>query len=236
MQLAILDEPPFCYTDESGNPAGCDVELAQLFAAAAGLEPFQVVETVFPDLLPGLAAGRWRMTTGLFVTDDRKAIVDFSVPIWALADGLLVRQGNPSKINGYASIAASPALKLAVVRGQVQHRTAIRSGVPEERILVLETYAGAADAVKSSRADAYASVARAHAAHVRSAGGGGLETVMVSAAEKAPAFGAFAFRQGDNLRRSADDFLRQFIGSAGHRKIMAKHGFSDDEIDRAVST
>ncbi len=64
------------------------------------------METEFAELLPGVAAGRWRMTTGLFATEERTKIAIFSRPIWALADGLLVRKGNPKSLTGYRAIAS----------------------------------------------------------------------------------------------------------------------------------
>ncbi|MHB9403661.1 transporter substrate-binding domain-containing protein [Mesorhizobium sp. RSR380A] len=41
-------------------------------------------ETEFAELLPGLAEHRWDITTGLFISDDRRKLVDFTRPIWML--------------------------------------------------------------------------------------------------------------------------------------------------------
>lgn len=40
------------------------------------------------------------MTTGLFISDERKKSVDFTRPIWVLQDGLLVAKGNPREFQG----------------------------------------------------------------------------------------------------------------------------------------
>ncbi len=71
MKFAYLIEPPFNYVDAAGRITGCDVELARHVFSQLGLEPFKPVETEFGELLPGLADGRWRMTTGLFSTEKR---------------------------------------------------------------------------------------------------------------------------------------------------------------------
>ena len=134
MKFAWLTEPPFCFRDAGGVVRGCDVELAELVAGRLGLG-FAPVEDSFAELLPGLAGGRWRMTTGLFVTEERQKLALFSRPIWALADGLLVRRGNPLGLSGYASVAGAGAV-LAVIRDQVQHRSALDLGVAEGRIRV----------------------------------------------------------------------------------------------------
>ena len=67
--FAYIIEPPFNYLDADGSLTGCDVELARTVLQAAGRPPLHPIETTFAQLLPGLAAGRWRMTTGRFVNE-----------------------------------------------------------------------------------------------------------------------------------------------------------------------
>ena len=78
----------------AGSPAATSSWRGSSFERL-GVKEFELVETEFANLLPGLADGRWQMTTGLFATAERRQIASFSRPIWALADGLLVRKGNP---------------------------------------------------------------------------------------------------------------------------------------------
>lgn len=124
LRFAYLVEPPFCYRTPDGKVAGCDVELARHVSAAIGIGSFLPIEAEFAELLPGADADRWDMTTGLFVTDERRRLALFNRPIWALPDGLLVPADLSDRIGGYRTIAADTALKLAVVAGQVQHNTA----------------------------------------------------------------------------------------------------------------
>ncbi len=104
IRFAFLNEPPFCFRDEVGRVTGADVELARLVAAELRCE-IGFIETEFAELLPGLNKDRWDVTTGLFVTSERKRIAVFTRPIWMLADGLLVTRGNPLQMSGYQSIA-----------------------------------------------------------------------------------------------------------------------------------
>jgi polar amino acid transport system substrate-binding protein len=197
-----------------------------------GVHDFEPIEAEFAELLPGLSDGRWRMTTGLFGTDERRKIAAFSRPIWALPDGLLVPDGNPKALSGYRSAAQMPECRLAVIRDQFQHRSAIEFGVPKDRILIYETYTDAANAVLDGRADAYASVARAHTGFIERNNRPALEVVSVGAEEKEPAFGSFAFGRSENdLRRAIDGALLQHLGSSEHRKMMKSFGFTDDEVD-----
>ncbi|MDP3341773.1 transporter substrate-binding domain-containing protein [Frigidibacter sp.] len=231
MKFAYLIEPPFNYRDASGAVLGHDVEIARHVFAELGA-PFEPVEAEFAQLLPGLSEGRWQMTTGLFATAERRRVAAFTRPIWALPDGLLVRQGNPLGLVGYRSVAAHGSAVLAVIRDQIQHRSAAEFGVPEERLRIFETYAEAADAVRDGHADGYASVARAHAGFLAQNPGWGLEAVDVPYAEKPPAFGAFAVALGDReLLGRVNEVLARFLGSAEHRSVAEGYGFSDREVD-----
>ncbi len=235
MRFAYLIEPPFNYRDDLGRVTGCDVELARHVVRALGLRGFDLIETEFAELLPGLAAGKWEMTTGLFATGERKSKAIFSRPIWALADGLLVPRGNPLELCGYKSVASADVCRLAVIRDQFQHRSAVEFGVPSERILVFEAYTEAAFAVRKGQADAYASVARAHSGFLEQNAEFKLDIVTVPASEKAPAFGSFAFAlKDDAFRESFDEVLDVFLGTPEHRAMTADYGFDDADIDLII--
>ncbi|MGH6926939.1 MAG: transporter substrate-binding domain-containing protein, partial [Dongiaceae bacterium] len=131
--FAHLDEPPFCFRAD-GRSSGCDVDVARAVLGVIGVQEFEPVIVDFSDLIPGLVACRWMMTTGLFITPVRRELVDFSRPIWALPDGLLVKAGNPKRLTDYVSIAADRAVTLGIVKDQVQRDTALAAGVAAARI------------------------------------------------------------------------------------------------------
>ena len=235
LRFAYLIEPPFCYRTPENSVTGCDVEVARTVIRSIGGRSFAPVETDFAELLPGLADGRWSMTTGLFATDERRELVEFSRPVWALADGLLVKAGNPRTITGYHSIAEDSSLTLATITDQVQHETAVSLGVPEVRIRRYATYQDAADAVLEGTADAYASVGMAHRGYLKQNPDKDLSVVDAPASEKLPEFGAFAFAKiNGGLRQAVDDALARYLGSAEHRALMASFGFSAAEVDLVV--
>ena len=236
MKFAYLIEPPFNYLTAEGEVTGTDVELAKTILTKIGYNRFEPIEAEFADLLPGVASGKWRMTTGLFATEERKKIASFSKPIWALPDGLLVPLGNPLGLTGYQSVAQSDDCTLAVIRDQFQHRSAVELGVPEERLMIFETYTEAANAVKNNLADAYASVARAHVGYIELHNQIDLDVVDVPTTEKLPAFGCFGFSHSDvELRELVDCALVDYLGSSDHRSLMYQFGFSDSEIDLVCS-
>ena len=227
VRFAFLIEPPFCYRAADGAVTGCDVEVARHVLREVGAGSFALVETEFAELLPGLADGRWEMTTGLFITSERRGLVDFSAPIWALSDGLLVRSDSRRGVDGYLSIARDAALRLGVVRDQVQHETALRLGVRADQIEVFDAYADAAQAVAAGAVEAFASVAMAHQGYLSLHPGLSLSAVEVPASEKTPDPGAFAFSKLQApLRNRVDEALANFLGSAEHRALMTRFGFS----------
>lgn len=232
MKFAYLIEPPFNYVGSDGRVTGCDVELARHVFWELGIADFEPVETEFAELLPGLSNGRWSMTTGLFSTKERRRVAQFSRPIWALPDGLLVKKGNPRGLTGYSAVADLNDARLAVIRDQFQHRSAIEFGIAEERIAIFETYAEAAMAVREGIVDAYASVGRAHSGFIEQHHDWALELVVVPKEEKPAAFGSFAFNLSDTvLLKEVDKFLNEFLGSKAHRKMVAPFGFSSGEVD-----
>ena len=227
LRFAFLIEPPFCYRTPDGAVTGCDVELARHVARRIGAMAFDPVETEFAELLPGLVDGRWHITTGLFITDERRRLVAFSRPIWALPDGLLVRAGNPHGVAGYASIAKAEGLRLGVVTGQVQHETALLLDVPAERIRTFDTYAPAAASVAAGTIDGYASVAIAHRGYLAQNPASRLAVVEVPQSEKAAEPGAFAFAKSQiRLKDAFDDALAGFLGSADHRALLTRFGLN----------
>jgi polar amino acid transport system substrate-binding protein len=228
IRFAYISEPPFGFNDIEGRPTGCDVELAIAVSGVLGIS-LQPIKTEFVDLLLGLADGRWDMTTGLFVTSARQRIAAFSRPIWTLGDGLLVQSGNPLKLSGYQSVAVKGA-KLAVVQDQIQHHTALSANVAPAVITVFPNYEKAAEAVATGVVDAYASVARAHRAHIAQSRQAITDLVEVSATEHPPAVGAFAMRLRDTgLKSDVDRALAAFLGSRGHVEIAERFGLSMSE-------
>ena len=73
---------PFFYTDDQGNPAGFNPELAELLCQHMGrsctLEP-----TTFPHLIAGIEQGAYQIGFGnMLKTPEREQKMLFSAPIW----------------------------------------------------------------------------------------------------------------------------------------------------------
>lgn len=226
--LAVLDEPPFCWVDGRGEHRGCDVVLARRALALTGVGDARFVQTSFGELLPGLGAGRWRVTTPIFVTPERARLVQFSRTVWRLGDGLVVRRGDAEAWSSYAALAADARATLAVVEGQVQRDAARAAGVPSERMLICATQVDTINAVLDGHADAAASTAIGNRALVARIGDERI--IAVDLASSARAAGAFAWRHDDPLVPRFDQALEGVLDDEDHRTMMGTLGFREDEI------
>ena len=222
--FAYLDEPPFCVPGADG-PVGCDVEVAFAVLRAIGIERIETRLVTFAELLPGVAGGAWQINTPLFITEERARLVDFSRPVWSLADGLMVQAGNPKRLTSYRALAAQADARLVVVADQVQEQRALAAGFDAARVLRVATQPEAVAAVRDGRADAYASVAMAHRGFPRAAPDARRHYYVRQLRDS---------KANADLRRAFDGTLQRFLGSPEHRAIMRRYHFTDADIDRVL--
>lgn len=238
--IAYIDEPPFGWTEPRGAATGADIELADAILRAIGVTQIEHRLTTFSELLPGVEAGRWDMNVPLFITPERARTVAFSVPVWGIGDGFLVRAGNLKGVNSYAALAERSDARLGIIAGQVQHDSAKAAGVSEDQIAIFAQQADAIDAVLSGAIDAYASTALGNRIVADRIGGSMLEAVQhepgTNGKQQGPPLGAFSFnQQNSDLLNAVNRQLRSYLGSPDHRARMATFGLTRDEIDPALA-
>ncbi|CAE6765011.1 hypothetical protein R69658_03343 [Paraburkholderia aspalathi] len=235
--IAYIEEPPFGWT-ESNQAVGADVELAEVVLRSIGVTHIEHHLTTFSELLPGLAAGRWDMNVPLFVTPERASQVAFSLPVWAIGDGFLVRSGNPKALNSYALLAEHHDARLGIIAGQVQREAARASGVSEDQIVIFEQQSEAIEALRSGTIDAYASTAVGNRVLAGRIGGAVFEAVEHDTEKddtQRPPIGAFSFNKNNGrLLNAVNEQLRLYLGSPDHRTRMSKFGITRKEIDPAL--
>jgi polar amino acid transport system substrate-binding protein len=231
VRIAYLEEPPFYWTAENHCATGADIELADVTLRAIGVSSIEHHLTSFEELLPGLQAGRWDMNVPIFVTAGRAERVAFSVPVWSLGDGLLLRHGNPKALTSYAAIAARNDARLGIVAGTIQFDAAKSAGVSDNQVVTFKDQPQAIDALLAGKIDAYASTAVGS----RALAGENSELGMVSlekSKEGQAAVGAFSFNKSNHgLLQAVNEQLRKYLGSADHRARMAKYGLTETELD-----
>ena len=234
--IAYIEEPPFGWTDADRTVAGADVDLAEVVLRAIGVTRIEHRLTTFGELLTGVESGRWDMNVPLFITSERARRVAFSVPVWAIGDGFLVRAGNPKALKSYASIVQRHDARLGVIAGQVQHESARASGISHDQIDIFEHQADAIEAVRSGAIDAYASTALGNRIVAERIGDSVLEAVehklQANGKSQELPIGAFSFNRGNSdLLKAVNAQLRLYLGSPDHRARMASFGFTHNEIN-----
>lgn len=238
--IAYIEEPPFGWTEADRIATGADIDLAHVVLRAIGATRIEHCLTTFSELLPGVDAGRWDMNVPLFVTPERTRLVAFSVPVWAIADGFLVRAGNPKALDSYESLAKRGDARLGIIAGQVQHDSAKASGVRESQIVIFQHQADAVEAVRSGMIDAYASTALGNRILADRIASSVLEAVEhkpgANGKRQRPPFGAFSFnRKNSDLLGAVNAQLRSYLGSPDHRARMARFGLTSNEIDPTLA-
>ncbi|WP_448523139.1 basic amino acid ABC transporter substrate-binding protein [Pseudothermotoga sp.] len=84
------DFPPFEYI-ENGQFVGFDMDLMREIARIAGFE-LKFVDMSFDSLIPALRAGQIDVAAAaMTITDERKMVVDFSMPYWTADQSIIVK-------------------------------------------------------------------------------------------------------------------------------------------------
>lgn len=234
VRIAYIEEPPFYWTGDNRVVTGADIEVAEVVLRAIGVTSIEYHLTSFGELLPGVQEGRWDMNVPIFVTAERARHVAFSMPIWTVGDGFVVRSGNPKALTSYAAVAARSDARLGLIPEQVQFAAAKSAGVSDSQIMVLKDQPEGVAALMAGDIDAFPGTALgsrsiADANHA-------LEAVALDADGSSGApVGAFSFAKSNHdLRKAVNGRLRQYLGTPDHRARIAKYGFTQAEIDGVI--
>ncbi|ABV33426.1 MULTISPECIES: basic amino acid ABC transporter substrate-binding protein [Pseudothermotoga] len=91
------DFPPFEYI-ENGQFVGFDMDLMREIAKIAGFD-LKFVDMSFDSLIPALRAGQVDVVAAaMTITDERKQVVDFSIPYWTADQSVIVKSESPLTI------------------------------------------------------------------------------------------------------------------------------------------
>ena len=236
VRVGFPNQVPYAYADESGTLTGADAEIARLVFARMGIKTMDGVLTEFAALIPGLRANRFDTVLAMFVTPARCAQVAFSEPIYAIGQGMVVKEGNPAGVTGYDDFVHKP-LRLAVMAGAAQAGYAKALGIPEDRVVAFPDGPSAMAAVSAGRAEAFGiSDLPARRLLATAGAGSGLQLVPgfpdpVIDGRPARGYDAFAFRPADaSLRDAFDAALAELKQTPQFLAAMAPFGFTQANL------
>jgi polar amino acid transport system substrate-binding protein len=106
--VTTSQNPPHGYFDpKTQQPAGAIVDICNALAKHLGVKP-QYTEVPFGSLIGTLTGGRADlMCAPLFITDERKKVMDFSGPLYGWGEGLAVNDSNTKSYPDLNSLAGS---------------------------------------------------------------------------------------------------------------------------------
>lgn len=236
VRVGFPNQVPYAYADEKGVLTGADAVIAKMVTSRMGIREMDGVLTEFASLIPGLRAGRFDIVLAMFVNPQRCAQVQFSEPIYRVAQGIIVRQGNPRKIRNYDDLVKGD-MRIAVMAGAVQMNNLRKLGVQDSRIVSFPDGPSAIAAVSAGRADAF-TISDLPARRLLAAAGPSVALEMVPAfappvVDGRPAQGhsAFAFRPDDtSLQQAFNKALAEVMATPQFLEAMAPFGITRDNL------
>lgn len=235
IRVAVADEVPYGYLDESGEGQGAGPEVARYVLEQLGIEEIEWQVVDFGDLITGLEADRFDMAAAeMAIRPERCERVLFSAPNTSYGEGLLVRAANPEEINAYGDFAERDDLRVAVLAGATQIGILDSLGVPESRIEVIGTNAAAIDTIIQGQADAYAgtglTVGQLDAQSPEVEVAQNFVDPVVDG-EMVRSWGAFTFPlEAETLRDAFNEALLDYRNTQAWEDTLSNHGFTQDDI------
>jgi polar amino acid transport system substrate-binding protein len=101
---------PIAWMSAKDEPLGITLDICQAMLKREGIEKIDVYTMPFGSLIPALTSGRIDLACDTFFpTERRKQLVDFTDIIFYNAEALIVRKGNPKRIQKLADLAGKSA-------------------------------------------------------------------------------------------------------------------------------
>ncbi|MEM7130053.1 MAG: transporter substrate-binding domain-containing protein [Chloroflexota bacterium] len=145
------DFNPMSFKDpETDEYVGHDIELVTQLAADMGVE-IEFVPTDWANLVSGVAAGKYHITTGASMNMGRAKTAGYTLPIVEVGTVPLMLKENEGKFNSWAEINSAEAI-VAVTLGTVFDEQA-RALFPDAEITAVESPARDFQEVLAGRAD-----------------------------------------------------------------------------------
>ncbi|OHD22560.1 MAG: hypothetical protein A2Y38_11270 [Spirochaetes bacterium GWB1_59_5] len=138
--------PPFEYLDESGQPAGFNIELAQALAKTMGFT-LQIELSSWTEARARLHYGIVDMLAGMYRSPARQAAIGFSQPYYTTDYNLFAR-----KDSGIKGIDDIRTLRIATQNGDLAHEFLVEAGLGSA-LLVLDDRVDLFRALIDGRAD-----------------------------------------------------------------------------------
>ncbi|RMI14829.1 transporter substrate-binding domain-containing protein [Sinorhizobium meliloti] len=232
IRLGYMIAQPTSFTSQSGEPDGMINVFAINVLKKMGHSDVEGAVMDWGGLIPALQANRIDIiSAGMYITKERCSSVQFSDPMLVLPDVLIVPKGNPKKLYNYQDVAMTGAV-LAEPAGYAPIETAKRYGVSVENIMILPGNTQVLAALRSGRADAYATSLIEAEGLLKSSNETSMEITDPSKMpEDTKNWLALAFRKNDSdFVKAFNEAQKAYIADPKMMPDLAPYGHSKDMV------
>ncbi|RJP85570.1 MAG: PAS domain S-box protein [Desulfobacteraceae bacterium] len=125
-----IDYPPYCFLDKNGRPTGFQVDLTRSIAKVMGME-IEISLSLWAEVRKGLENGTIDIICGMFYSEERAEIYDFSPPYAIVSSVIFARRDAPS----VHSIDELRNKEIIVMRGEAMHDFVVKQKITQKLIL-----------------------------------------------------------------------------------------------------
>jgi ABC-type amino acid transport substrate-binding protein len=206
--------PPFEQTSTSGEKSGFDIDLVSAVAAKIGIKKVEFKQVPFRELIPGLQAKHIDFAaSAIYITDQRKQVVDFSNPYFTGGLSVMLKPGEtgiakPEDLNG-------KRISVQVGTKSVDY---LKQTFPKAELLINQTNDQMFQALQSGRADAVVTGYPAARYYIKTHGGAKLASFLLT-----HEMYGYAFRKDDaDLTKAVDAALAALEKDGTVKRLQEK--------------
>jgi polar amino acid transport system substrate-binding protein len=231
-----LDFEPFNFLDEEGEQVGLDVEIFRAIADVLGLKP-EIQRLSFASIIPAVSGGRVDVgMSSMGILEQRLKQVSF-VRYTMLANGLIVRKGNPAHVSNTDACGHSIAVEKGTQPVFVWEKKAeecAAAGKPKIELLTFDGKGPQVLAVETGRADAAgvsfatAIIAPKHSdGKLEPAPGGPVPGSTVDA-------GIAVKKENQQLAQAIEAALKVLVANGTYQRILDKWGLGEAKATPSI--
>lgn len=167
--------PPLQFIDAEGNAVGWEYDAMAEIARRLNLN-VEYANISWDAMIPAVSEGQYDMgMTGITIREDRREMVDFSVP-YMTSQMLMIVRGDEDRFHDAASFAANPDLLAAAQPGTTPFYVTVYEILDGDeanpRVVKFETFGAGLEALRTGDVDLVLSDSAAAQAYVAASDGG----------------------------------------------------------------
>jgi len=140
--------PPYEFLDRNGNPTGFNTELTKAIAEVTGMN-IAIILGPWAEIRDALETGKIDVIQGMFYSQERDRIFDFTSPHNIVSHTIFTRKDSPR----VASVEELKNKEIIVMRGDIMHDYVLKNKLTD-KITTVETEAEALKLLASGKHDA----------------------------------------------------------------------------------